>query len=98
MASPLLLRREGDLDHHPGDVASALIHHCCASLAARVSCRLPGLASPGGVHPMTEVAPSTKRLTRFYGEISSLAAMMQALAAEGVDTAHLRPNDVYTRD
>ena len=47
---------------------------------------------------MNDVAPSTKRLTRFYGELSSLEAMMKALAAEGVDTAHLRPSDVYTRD
>ena len=47
---------------------------------------------------MHEVAPSTKRLTRFYGEISSLEALIKALAAEGVDTAHLRPSDVYTRD
>ena len=27
MAYPLLLRREGDLDHHPGYAASALIHN-----------------------------------------------------------------------
>src|SRR5215472_7359453 len=48
---------------------------------------------------MPEKAGSIRRLTKFYGErFSSLERMIQALAAQGLDTEHLRASDIYTRN
>jgi len=38
-----------------------------------------------------------RRLTKFYGELSSLEMVLGALALEGVDTEHPRASDLYTR-
>jgi ubiquinone/menaquinone biosynthesis C-methylase UbiE len=48
---------------------------------------------------MPEKASSTRRLTKFYGGemLSSLERVIQALAAQGLDTEHLRASDIYTR-
>src|SRR5262245_14670969 len=40
----------------------------------------------------------TARLTAFYGALSSLDTIMASLAAAEVDTARLRPRDLYERD
>ena len=40
---------------------------------------------------------SARRLTKFYGELSSLEMVIGSLALEGVDTENLRASDVYTR-
>jgi SAM-dependent methyltransferase len=40
---------------------------------------------------------STRRLTKFYGELSSLEVVLGSLAMEGVDTEHPRAKDLYTR-
>jgi SAM-dependent methyltransferase len=39
----------------------------------------------------------SRRLTKFYGELSSLELVLGSLAAEGVDTEHPRASDLYTR-
>lgn len=40
---------------------------------------------------------STRRLTKFYGELSSLEMVLGSLAMEGVPTEHPRASDLYTR-
>lgn len=48
---------------------------------------------------MTDVAASTARLTKFYGEMSpSLDSMLSVLSAAGVDIDHLQASDLYRRD
>jgi ubiquinone/menaquinone biosynthesis C-methylase UbiE len=48
---------------------------------------------------MTDVAASTARLARFYGEISpSLDSILSALSAAGVDIDHVQARDLYQRD
>ena len=47
---------------------------------------------------MPEKVSSIRRLTKFYGErFSSLERVIQPLAAQGLDTEHLRASDIYTR-
>ena len=38
-----------------------------------------------------------RRLTKFYGELSSLEVVLGSLALEGVDAEHPRASDLYTR-
>ena len=45
--------------------------------------------------PLTE--PDTNRLTRFYGDITSVDAIVRALSREGVDTGRLQASDLYSR-
>lgn len=45
---------------------------------------------------MSEPA-SSRRLAKFYGELSSLDVVLGSLAAEGVDTEHPRARDLYSR-
>jgi SAM-dependent methyltransferase len=45
---------------------------------------------------MTE-RDSNRRLTKFYGELSSLEMVLGSLAAEGIDTENPRASDLYTR-
>ena len=40
---------------------------------------------------------STRRLTKLYGELSSVEMVLGTLAAEGVDTEQLRARELYTR-
>jgi ubiquinone/menaquinone biosynthesis C-methylase UbiE len=40
---------------------------------------------------------STSRLERFYGEMSSLERILQALSSEGLDVERMRASDLYTR-
>ena len=40
---------------------------------------------------------STQRLTKLYGELSSLDTILGSLSVEGVDVEHLLPRDLYTR-
>ena len=47
---------------------------------------------------MPEAASSNARLTKFYGELSSLEAIMAGLSAAGVDADRLQARDLYTRD
>ena len=47
---------------------------------------------------MPEATASTARLTKFYGELSSLDAIMAGLSAAEVDTDRLSARDLYTRD
>src|SRR6476646_10734460 len=47
---------------------------------------------------MPAATASTARLTKFYGELSSLEAIMAGLSAAGVDTDRLTARDLYTRD
>src|SRR5260370_29221146 len=61
---------------------------------------IPATWSPRTVRSthMPEKASSTRRLTKFYGErLSSLERVIQALAAQGLDTEHLRASDIYSR-
>jgi hypothetical protein len=37
------------------------------------------------------------RLSRFYSEMTSLDAVVQAMAAEGLDPARITASDLYTR-
>jgi MPBQ/MSBQ methyltransferase len=48
---------------------------------------------------MAEKASSVRRLTKFYGGelLSSLERVIQGLAAQGLDTEHVRASDLYTR-
>jgi hypothetical protein len=48
---------------------------------------------------VAESAASTRRLTKFYGEMSpTLDTVMSALSAADVDLDHLQANDLYRRD
>jgi ubiquinone/menaquinone biosynthesis C-methylase UbiE len=47
---------------------------------------------------MPEATASTARLAKFYGELSSLDAIMASLSAAGVDADRLTASDLYTRD
>jgi ubiquinone/menaquinone biosynthesis C-methylase UbiE len=48
---------------------------------------------------MAEAAASTRRLTKFYGEMSpSLDTLLSALAGAGVDMDQLQASDLYRRD
>ncbi len=46
---------------------------------------------------MTEASDVTRRLTRFYEEISSLDSIVRALSRAGVDTGKITAGDLYTR-
>ena len=47
---------------------------------------------------MPEAPASTARLTKFYGELSSLDAILAGLSAAGVHTERFEASDLYTRD
>ncbi len=46
---------------------------------------------------MAENSDATRRLTSFYGDISSLDSIVRALSREGVDTGKITASDLYTR-
>jgi ubiquinone/menaquinone biosynthesis C-methylase UbiE len=46
---------------------------------------------------MVEATASTRRLVKFYEQMSSLEMILGSLSAEGVDTENLRASDLYTR-